>query len=120
MESTTQRADVHRNNAARTKTDENPMTGKMLCLNDTLSLGILFNNNPAFQPAKRPAVGSKSPQQPGLRQRMPIHPGETGSDYTQRQSPAAALGQADRRTSHAGNRHSQPDPGVDPSHAPGC
>jgi hypothetical protein len=43
-------------------TDENLIAGKMLCLNDTLSLGILFNNNLAFQPAKRPPGGSKSPQ----------------------------------------------------------
>jgi hypothetical protein len=44
-------------------TDENPIAGKMLCLNDTLSSGILFNNNLAFQPTNRPAGGSKSAQQ---------------------------------------------------------
>jgi hypothetical protein len=47
---------------ASTATDENPIAGKMLSLNDTLSLGIFSNNNLALQPAKRPACGSKSAQ----------------------------------------------------------
>jgi ABC-type nitrate/sulfonate/bicarbonate transport system ATPase subunit len=72
MEWAAQRAAVHRNNAAPAAADENPMTGKMLCLNDTLSLGILFNNNLAFQPTKRPAGGSKTPQCTRPRQRLPF------------------------------------------------
>jgi hypothetical protein len=63
-------------------TDENPIAGKMLSLNDTLSLGIFSKRDFASSRQRDRQAAANRFSEPGLRQRMPIHPGETGPDYT--------------------------------------
>jgi hypothetical protein len=82
MESAAQRAALHRNNAAPAATDENPIAGKMRSLNDTLSLSVFSNRDFASSQHKFWQAAANRLSEPGLRQRISIHLGETGPDYT--------------------------------------
>jgi hypothetical protein len=82
MESVAQRAARIGQRPAPTATDENSIAGKIRSLNDTLSLSIFFNRDFASGQHKFWQAAANRLSEPGLRQRISIHLGETGPDYT--------------------------------------